>query len=91
MGLRAVVDTVVKRKIPSPCWELNPTKEYIWLLVRRCRRQCNEELHNLCVMRSAYKILGRDHSEYLGVDGRIILEWILRKCGGEFLEYLSEY
>jgi hypothetical protein len=60
MGLRAVVDTVVKRKIPSPCWELNPTKEYIWLLVRRCRRQCNEELHNLCVMRSAYKILGRD-------------------------------
>jgi hypothetical protein len=47
-----------------------------------CRRQHNEELHNLCVKRSAYKILGRNHSEYLGVDGRIILEWILRKWGG---------
>jgi hypothetical protein len=33
---------------------------------------------------NAYKILvgylkGRDHSEDLGVDGRIILQWILRK------------
>jgi hypothetical protein len=26
---------------------------------------------------------GRDHSKYLGVDGRIILEWILRKWGGK--------
>jgi hypothetical protein len=26
---------------------------------------------------------GRDHSEDLGVDGRIILEWILGKYGGE--------
>jgi hypothetical protein len=25
----------------------------------------------------------RDHSEYLGVDGRIILEWILREIGWE--------
>jgi hypothetical protein len=41
---------------------------------------------NLCVVRSAYKMLGRDHSEYPGADGRIILEWILRKWGGEFLE-----
>jgi len=24
---------------------------------------------------------GRDHSENLGVDGRIILKWILRKYG----------
>jgi hypothetical protein len=35
-------------------------------------------------MRNAYKILdvklkGRDHLEGLGVDGRIILEWILGK------------
>jgi hypothetical protein len=33
-------------------------------------------------MRKAYKILainlkGRNHSEYEGVDGKIILEWIL--------------
>jgi hypothetical protein len=37
-------------------------------------------------MRNAYKILsgkseGRDHSEDLGVDRRIILEWILGKWG----------
>jgi hypothetical protein len=25
---------------------------------------------------------GKDRAEYLGVDGRIILEWILRKKGG---------
>jgi hypothetical protein len=24
-----------------------------------------------------------DHSEDLGVDGKIILEWILEKCGGK--------
>jgi hypothetical protein len=27
------------------------------------------------------KLKGRDHSEDLGVDGRIILEWILEKQG----------
>jgi hypothetical protein len=26
---------------------------------------------------------GRDHSEYLGIDGKIILEWILGKKGGK--------
>jgi len=85
VGPRAVVNTAVKRKIPSLCWESNPTEENFWMWMGGCRRQHNE-LHNLCVMRSAYKILERDHSEYLGVDGRIILEWILRKWGGEFLE-----
>jgi hypothetical protein len=35
-------------------------------------------------MGNAYKIfigksVGRDHSEYLSVDGRIILEWIFGK------------
>jgi len=40
------------------------------------------------VMRNAYKILienlkGREHSEDLGVDGKIILEWILGEMGWE--------
>jgi hypothetical protein len=26
---------------------------------------------------------GRDHSEDMGIDGKIILEWILEKCGGK--------
>jgi len=28
-------------------------------------------------------VKGRDHSEYLGVDGKIMLEWILEKLGGK--------
>jgi hypothetical protein len=37
-------------------------------------------------MRNAYNILvgnpeGKDHSEDLGVDGRIILDCVLGKCG----------
>jgi hypothetical protein len=39
-------------------------------------------------MRDTHKILvgkpeGRDHAEYLGLDWRILLEWILGKCGGK--------
>jgi hypothetical protein len=39
-------------------------------------------------MKNAYKILvgkteGKSHSKNLGVDGRIILAWILRKLGGK--------
>jgi hypothetical protein len=39
-------------------------------------------------MRNAYKILvgkpeGKNHSGDLGVDGKIILEWILRKWDGK--------
>jgi hypothetical protein len=35
-------------------------------------------------MRNAYKILkGRDHSEDIGTDGKIILKWILGKRDGK--------
>jgi hypothetical protein len=39
-------------------------------------------------MRNAYEVLvgkhkGRDHSEYLGVDRKIILDRILQKWGGK--------
>jgi hypothetical protein len=27
------------------------------------------------------KLIGRDYAEDQGVDGKIVLEWILRKCG----------
>jgi hypothetical protein len=38
-------------------------------------------------MSDAYRIVigkleGKKHSEDLGVDGRIILKWIVGKCGG---------
>jgi hypothetical protein len=38
-------------------------------------------------MRNAYKILvGRDHSEGLGLGGNVILEWILeKKCGKSWM------
>jgi hypothetical protein len=33
-------------------------------------------------------LTGRDHSEDLGVDGRIILEWILVKKGWEGVDWI---
>jgi hypothetical protein len=47
VGPRAVLDAVVKRKIPIPRRESNPRT--------------------------------RDHSENIGVDGRIISEWVSGK------------
>jgi len=44
-------------------------------------------------MRNAYKILvgkpkGKILAEDLGVDGKIILEWILEKSGGENVDWI---
>jgi hypothetical protein len=49
--------------------------------MRACRTHRRDEK---CVQNFGRKKLkGRDHSEDLGVDGRIILEWILGKYGGK--------
>jgi hypothetical protein len=36
-----------------------------------------------CIQNFSRKTEGKGHSEDLGVDGRIILEWILEKWGGK--------
>jgi hypothetical protein len=36
------------------------------------------------VEKCVQNLKGREHSKYLGVDRRIILEWILGKYGGNF-------
>jgi len=50
-----------------------------------------------CVARmgemNVYKILsenpkGREHSEYLDVDGKIVLEWILKEIGCEGVDWI---
>jgi hypothetical protein len=40
------------------------------------------EMRNIHIM-LVTKSEGRDHTEGLHIDGRIILEWILRKQGGK--------
>jgi hypothetical protein len=41
---------------------------------------CMGEMRNACSIFENLK--GRDHIENLGIDGRIILEWILWTSGG---------
>jgi hypothetical protein len=51
-------------------------------------RLCNEQLHNLYTSPDIIRVItnfwlenlkGRDHSEDIDIDGRVILRWILRK------------
>jgi len=35
VGLRAVLDAVLKRKIPSPCWEWNPRTPIVQPIAQR--------------------------------------------------------
>jgi hypothetical protein len=44
-----------------------------------------EEMKNACRIWSG-NLTGRDHSEDLGVNGRLILEWILGKQDGKLLD-----
>jgi hypothetical protein len=41
-----------------------------------------------CIQYFGWKPRRQDHSEDLGVDGRIILEWILREIGWEGVDWL---
>jgi hypothetical protein len=58
----------------------------IRVIILRRMRWVEHEPH-MGEVRNAYVSLenlkGRDHSEYLGIDGKIILEWILGKYGGK--------
>jgi hypothetical protein len=33
---------------------------------------------------------GRDHSEDIGIDGRIILSWILKEAGFEIVDWIDQ-
>jgi hypothetical protein len=37
-----------------------------------------------------FHLKGKDHAEDLGIDGRIILEWIIRKWRGVDCIYLAQ-
>jgi hypothetical protein len=59
------------------------------------RERWEEYVARVGEMRNAYKILvgnlnEKDHSENLGVDGKIVLEWILRKVWVGFIWLRTE-
>jgi hypothetical protein len=54
---------------------------YIILVIKSTRITWSRQWHLGCWWGN---LTGRDHLEDLGIDGRIILNWIFKKCGGEF-------
>jgi hypothetical protein len=89
VGSRAVLDAVVRRKIPSTRGESNPRNPIVQPVAQRYTDWAITALVRMGEMRKAYRILvedpkGKDKLEDLDIDGRIILVWIFEKLGRKF-------
>jgi len=80
MGPRAGLNAVGEERNSQPLPALKPPT------IQPIVQCCTTELSGRCEMYAEFlseNRKGRDHSEDLGVDGKIILEWILGKQGGK--------
>jgi hypothetical protein len=80
VGPRDVLDTVMKRKIPSPRRESKPRTPIVQVQEKSRSMRWAGHVARRRQTRNAYSILNgkeSDNSEDLGVDGKIILECIL--------------
>jgi hypothetical protein len=84
VGPRAVLDAVVKRKIPSSRQESNPRTPIVQPVAQRYTDWAMTALANMREVINMYLILvgtsrkGRN----LSIDGMIILKWALNRVGG---------